>query len=128
MIRFTASGHRNIKATHSTTIEFTKDKEVSLRGDCIVGVNADFDAEELKGFVKRHKKMRILVRIDDLEDEIIAESNKGFKDKKEVVIRKSGFSSERTLAIKANKAAFELRREIVEKLRDPEQVVEVVIS
>ena len=40
---FTAYGHKNILATHKTTIEFTKDKELSLKGNCIVGVRADFD-------------------------------------------------------------------------------------
>jgi hypothetical protein len=128
MIRFTASGHRNIRATHQTTIEFTKDKTLSLRGNCVVGVNADFDAEELKRFVKKHKKIRVLLKVNNLEDEIIAEGNDCFDDEKEVVIRKSDFSSERTLAIKANKAAFELRRDIVEKLKEPEQIIKVIIN
>jgi hypothetical protein len=33
-----AQGHENILATHKTTLEFTKDKRLSKKGDCIVAV------------------------------------------------------------------------------------------
>ena len=42
LITFKAYGHENIRATHNRTIEFTKHKELSVRGDCIIGVNSDF--------------------------------------------------------------------------------------
>ena len=34
------SGHENILATHSRTIEITTDKKLTLQGDCIVGVGS----------------------------------------------------------------------------------------
>ena len=49
---FHAFGHKNLLGTHKNTLEFTKDKNLTLKGDCIVGVNADFDAGELKNFIK----------------------------------------------------------------------------
>ncbi len=39
---FTAWGHENITANHKRTLEFTKDNELSLEGDCILGVSANF--------------------------------------------------------------------------------------
>ena len=41
--KFNAYGHPNILGTHKTTFEFTKDNELTLNGDCIVGVKADFE-------------------------------------------------------------------------------------
>ena len=38
--RIYAWGHENIMCTHRTTIEITRDKNMSKRGDCIIGVNA----------------------------------------------------------------------------------------
>ncbi len=37
----TASGHENIEATHPTTLEITKERGLSRRGDCIIAVGAD---------------------------------------------------------------------------------------
>ena len=48
---FTCYGHENITAKHKTTLEFTKDKDLSLKGDCIVGVNADFDINKIKELI-----------------------------------------------------------------------------
>ena len=52
-MEFFIYGHENISAKHKTTIEFTKDKEVSRKGDCILGVNADFSFSEIKRLLKK---------------------------------------------------------------------------
>ena len=39
---FTVRGHNNVLALHKNTVEFTKDKELTLNGDCILGVDANF--------------------------------------------------------------------------------------
>ena len=44
----TAFGHKNVRATHRTTLEITKDEELSVRGDCIVAVAADKGFFDLK--------------------------------------------------------------------------------
>jgi len=46
MYAFPITGHKNILATHPTTIEFTTAKEVTPAGDCIAGVNAVFAKEK----------------------------------------------------------------------------------
>ncbi|MCD6301577.1 MAG: DUF371 domain-containing protein, partial [Staphylothermus sp.] len=49
-------GHPNIRATHKTTLEITKEPHVTPRGDCIIAVNAtkatkDLDPE-LKNIIR----------------------------------------------------------------------------
>jgi len=119
-MQFTAYGHPNIRATHKTTIEFTKDQDLSLKGDCITGVNANFDVKVLKDFIKQNKdkKIRIILAVDDLKEEIIAELNPFFDDSNEVIIRKSDFVSKRTFAIKADKAAFDIDKRLINKLKN----------
>ena len=110
--QFSAYGHQNIRAAHKTTLEFTKDKEVSLKGDCIIGVNADFDVLELKKFIKScgNCKVKIEIKTGDgkIMDAIEAELNPDFFDEKEIVIRRSSFRSSRTLAINSDKSSFEI--------------------
>ncbi|MEM2818033.1 MAG: DUF371 domain-containing protein, partial [Archaeoglobaceae archaeon] len=42
-----AFGHPNISAKHRTTLEVTKDNEISKRADCIIGVNANKSVSEI---------------------------------------------------------------------------------
>ena len=54
--RFTCYGHENITSKHKNTLEFTKDNDVSLQGDCIVGVKADFSLVKIRKFIKSKLK------------------------------------------------------------------------
>lgn len=119
--KFNAYGHPNILATHKTTLEFTKDKELSLKGDCIVGVNADFELEKLKKFIQKSKNKKITIIIETInhkiQEKITAELNSNFNSNKEFVVRKTDFVSERTFATSSNKAAFDLNRQLIEFLK-----------
>src|SRR3989338_4531072 len=95
---FNAYGHSNITATHKTTVEFTKDKDLSLKGSCILGVNADFELEKIKNFIKslknsknflghkksqsdffvENKKIKLIIKVNGISEEIIAELNPDF--------------------------------------------------
>src|SRR3989338_276276 len=129
MYSFTAYGHKNILATHKTTIEFTKDRELSLRGNCILGVNADFNLIELKKSMKTiinesksiKNKIKIIINTGDISDEIAAELNPDFDDDEEIVIRMGEFKSKRTLGVRADKAAVHVKRELIEKLKNHNQ-------
>jgi len=46
----------------------------------------------------------------------------------DLVVRKSDYVCGRTLAIKADKAARDLSRRLVEKLRNPNQKVKIIIT
>ena len=135
---FTCYGHENITCKHKTTLEFTKDSKLSLKGDCIVGVKADFSLKEIKKFIKslnNNKKITIImetinndynnknsnkIKNKTAENKIIekinAEVNPGFNSSTEMVIRKSGFIDGRTFAIKADKAACDLSRELIKNI------------
>ncbi|MBN2422685.1 DUF371 domain-containing protein [Candidatus Woesearchaeota archaeon] len=128
MYKFTISGHKNITSKHRNTIEFTKDDFVTKKGDCILGISAGFDIKKLKEITKKNKKIKIILTIDNLKDEINAYSNPDFNDENELVIRKSDFNSKRTLAVKSDKAAVDIDREIVEKLKNQGQKAIVIIK
>jgi len=131
--KFHAYGHPNILATHKTTLEFTKDSELTLNGDCIIGVKADFDLNKIKQFIKKLNNKKITITIETLNnkkirEKIKAELNTGFNSDKELVIRRTDFASERTFAIRANKAAFELNRDLIKFLRLKGNKIIVIIE
>lgn len=112
---FKVTGHPAILATHVKTLEFTKDSDLTERGDCIIGINADFELEKLKQF---SKKVKIICKIDDLESEFKATVNPNFNSDHELVLRKSLFNSDRTFGFNLNRGANHLDREIVEMLKE----------
>ena len=135
--KFKAYGHPNILGTHKTTLEFTKDVELTLKGDCIVGVKADFDLKKIKRFIKKSTNKKITITIKPItkdkkyqktKETASAELNPNFDSDKELVIRKTDFVSERTFAIKANKAAFELNRDLIRFLKEKKNKISVVVE
>ncbi len=124
-MKFSAYGHKNILATHKTTLEFTKDKELTLNGDCIIGINSDFELDLIKDFIKNTKKIKIKIKVDDLVEEVNCEINPDFDDGHEIVVRKTDFLSERTLGINADKAAVDLNRKVAAKMKEEGKKIEV---
>jgi len=114
---FRAWGHPNIKATHKNTIEFTKEEYLTPEGDCVIGVKADFDTKKLQDFAKKHKFAKITIKTGGLSETIVAKTNPEFNDDKELVIRLGEYASKRTFAIRADKAAKHLNRELIRALQ-----------
>jgi hypothetical protein len=120
------SGHENIRSNHKKTIEITKDSELTLRGDCIVGVNANYSCSDLPEPLKeklQDPSSRIEFSIKVQEHEFVVRG-KGHSDlilshPEDIVIRKSDFVCPRTLAIKCDKASDLLPREMVTLLQNP---------
>ncbi len=123
-MHFTAKGHENVLSHHRNTVEFTHENYLTKRGDCILGINADYSLDKIK---KDWKKITIHMKIGDVEDTITAEYNPEFSNPHEMVIRKTDFKDKRTFAIKADKAAKDIKRELVEKMKDPEAILKVTI-
>ena len=126
-IKFKCKGHKNITARHKTTIEFTKSGSLTLRGDCILGVNSDFSLERIKNALE-WKNVKLLLNVDGITEEINGEINSDFSDDNEIVIRKSGFISKRTLVIKADKACSDLKKEFIDRVKDPLKTMRVRIE
>ena len=137
-LRFHITGHKNIRGTHPSTIEFTRDHGLSPKGDCILGIEASFTPSEIERFMKqalggRHNPVPISIEIyiegsKEPMETLTALLNPGFHDTHEMVLRTSDFHSGRTFGIRASKAAAQLNRGFIEKLRDPKTRAEVVIS
>lgn len=129
-------GHKNVKATHRSTLEITKEDYLTPRGDCIICVKANKGlkelSDEIKEALKSGKKVKIRITADDIVDELeaVGDERLTFENEISMVIRKSEYVDGRTLAIRANKAARDIKRELVEKLRNPEQrvVVEIIVN
>jgi hypothetical protein len=127
-------GHENIRATHKTTLEFTKDKHLSKEGDCIVAVAADKGLADLNPEFKEelrkpNARVTILIEAGGITEQVTAQGSPQLflTHPLEMVIRKSDYVSSRTLAIHADKAAQDLSRELVEKLKKPQQKVKITL-
>jgi hypothetical protein len=129
-----AQGHENILATHKTTLEITKDTQLSKNGNCIIAIAANKSFNELsdefrKRLRKKNSKITVIIEANGLFDVLTA---KGFPEltltnTKDMVIRKSDYICDRTLAIKASKAACDLSSSLVKKLRDSKQRVKITL-
>lgn len=130
-----AYGHENIQATHQSTLEITKDSQLSRRGDCIIAVSADKALSDLnakfKEYLRRENaKLEMLIEVGE-----VAELVNAFGSPKlplthptDIVIRKSNYICNRTLAINADKAAIDLSRTLVEKLKNPKRKVKITLT
>jgi len=132
---FTCYGHQNITSKHKTTLEFTKDNYLTLKGDCIVGIKSDYSLLELKKFIKslkNNKKIIIKIEILNNDNKIIekinAEVNPDFNSEKDIVIRKSDFIDNRTLAIKADKAACDLNMDLIKNIKNNKRKIKIMIE
>ncbi len=128
-------GHENVLATHHSTLEFTKDPHLSKNGDCIliVATNkalSDLSTEFKEALRSPNAKLTILIEVDNLTEEVHARgaAHLILSSPAEMVIRKSDHISDRTLAICADKAAKDLSRELVEKLRNPTQKATITFT
>lgn len=128
-------GHENMKATHNTTLEFTKAIHLSKRGDCIVAVAADkaladLTAEFKENLRKPNAKLTITIEADGITEQVNAQGSPQLilAHPTDMVIRKSGYVCSRTLAIHADKAANDLSRELVEKLENSNQRVKITLT
>ncbi|WP_297505999.1 DUF371 domain-containing protein [Thermococcus sp.] len=124
-------GHENVRATHKSTLEFTKEDYLTPRGDCILCVSADKSlkdlSEDFKRALREGKRLIVRIKVGGFVDEVIAYGDPRLilDHEHSMVVRKSTYIDARTLAVRANKAARDIDRLIVELLRNPETVAEV---
>jgi uncharacterized protein len=128
-------GHENVQATHHATVEFTKDVHLSMNGDCILVVGTDKGladlSQEFKAALKQtHAQLTIRVEAGGVSEEIHAHGSQqlALTHPQEMVIRKSDYPSDRTLGIHADKAAKDLSRELVGKLKNPQQKAKITLT
>ena len=130
-----AHGHENIQATHETTFEITKEPTLTKRGDCIIAVQATKGAADLPLEFKeaaRKKGAQITITIEAGELKEIVRTRGSprllFTHPTDLVARKTDYVCGRTLAIRADKAASDLSRKLVEKIQDPNQGITITLA
>jgi len=113
---------------------FTRERHLSKTGDCVVGVAADKAVadlnQEFKEKLKRpNAKLTIIIEAEGLTEQIDALGSPKLilTHPTDMVIRKSNYICDRTLAIHADKSANDLPRELVEKLKNPQQKVNITL-
>jgi len=130
-----AYGHPNIRATHKTTFEVTKESHLTLRGDCIVAVKASKGAVDLSWRFKNiarkpNSKITVVIQAGKFKETAIGHGNPqlSFKHPADLVARKSEFVCNRTLMLHSNKAAWNFPRRLVKVLQNPTQKVKVILK
>jgi hypothetical protein len=129
-----ATGHTNIQAVHPTTLMFTKEMHLSESGDCIIAVAADKATTDLSPEFKNalrepNAKLTIIIEAGELTEQITAYGSPklSLTNAVDIVIRKSDYKSDRTLAIKADKSSKDLTIEFIDKLRNDKQIVKITL-
>ena len=132
---FSARGHENIEATHKTTFEVTKETTLTKQGDCIIAVEstkaaADLPFEFKEAARKEGAQITVTIEAGELREVVKAKGSPQlqFMHPTDLVVRKSGYVCGRTLAIRADKAASDFSRKLVEKLKDHNQEVKVTLT
>lgn len=128
-----AWGHPNITAKHPTTFMLTKDEEIGRRADCVIGVRAEAGAadldEELKKILRSGAAVEITISSGGLQERVLARGHPSLplNHPRDIVVRKSAYICGRTLAISAEKGAAELSRDLVKKMRSPDEEVLLIL-
>jgi len=120
---FLVKGHPNISSRHRTTLELTKDHEIGKTADCIIGVGSHVSMNDIPEEIIlaiRNDKTLVTLR---LETENAVDEVKGYGHPEltldhptDMVSRKSDYKCSRTLMINANKAASDLKKELINDL------------
>lgn len=121
---FYAKGHPNVTSVHKSTFEVTMDKEIGITADCIIGVSSktkldDFPVELRKAIKNEDTVIKVQLETENASDEILGYGHPELTldHPTDMVCRKSEYKCSRTLMIKADKAAIDLKRELIDDLK-----------
>ncbi len=127
--RIAFRGHPMVLALHPTTIEITMDTHLTRRGDCIVGVAAEkgcagLGSEAKQALCSLDSKVSMSIVVGDQRFGLEGRGDPRLTltHQHDIVIRRSDFVSDRTLAVRASAAAKDIPRGMVRILKDPEAV------
>lgn len=120
-------GHENVRALHPRTIEITTEPDLTIQGDCIIGVSAECGCKDIpKKLKEKLRDRRSIVTLSiQVNDEIFQVEGSGNEDlilehPHDIVIRKSKFLCPRTLAINCDKASNDIPRKMIKMLQSPQ--------
>ncbi|MEM3061585.1 MAG: DUF371 domain-containing protein [Candidatus Bathyarchaeia archaeon] len=130
-----ARGHEEIRATHGTTFEITKEEFLTERGDCIIATKASKSVSGLSSEFKslarnRSTVIKVLIEVNGLRELATGRGDNAlsFASQTSMVIRKSDYVCHRTLMVNSDKVAKDFSREFVKLLRNPNQTIRIMIT
>ncbi len=119
-------GHKNVRSFHPKSIEITTDEDLTVNGDCIVGVKASSGCLGIPGEMKellRNDKTQVTctIQVGKLSFQIVGKGSEklALTNPHDIVIRKSNFTCPRTLSIGCDVASDSIPKEMIKLLQDP---------
>jgi hypothetical protein len=113
-------GHPLVRGTHPTTFEVTVEEDLTLQGDCIIGVGADKGAVDLDPAFRRilardDARLITVLRAGGLCVEVRGRGSRdlALTHPTDLVWRRSRFTCGRTIAIASDHTARQLPRELI---------------
>ncbi len=120
-------GHENVRALHPRTIEITTEPDLTIQGDCIVGVSAQCGCKDIPEKLKEklrdeRSKVTLSIQVNDEVFQVVGNGNQDLilEHPHDIVIRKSKFLCPRTLAINCDKASDDIPRKMIKMLQSPQ--------
>jgi hypothetical protein len=128
-------GHPHIRGTHPSTFEVTKEENLSLQGDCIIGVGADKGAADLDFTFSRLLRedqaiLYTILRVGSCEILVCSQGNAGFTltHPCDLVWRRSRYIDTRTIGIESDRVAATLPRTLIRLLQaEKDMIVEMTV-
>lgn len=130
-VQFKAYGHENVIGEHKTTVELTTEDFLTKQGTCIVGVCSDIALNQVDSKIKNlaslsSTKIVLRMSIEGLTEEVTGTGSPGltYTDSTSMVARTSAFECGRTLMVNADKAASDLSRDFIDRLKVTGAIIE----
>ncbi|NPA96132.1 MAG: DUF371 domain-containing protein [Crenarchaeota archaeon] len=119
-----ARGSTVVRALHRTTFEITRDSYLTPRGDCIIAIGSNKGARDLSPEVRASiASDRAIVVVElvcnGVRDTVVCRGSSKLRlsDSRRIVVRRSRYVDGSTLCVESNKAARDLKRELVTELQ-----------
>ena len=120
-------GHKNVRSLHPKSIEITTDSDLTVNGDCIVGVGASCGCigipEKMKKLLQDpQSEVTCTILVGEHSYKITGRGSEklSLKNPHDIVIRKSNFTCPRTLSIGCDTASDSIPRQMIKALQNPE--------
>ncbi len=134
MFTIKSKGHRNVSSLHKSTFEITKDSQIGVTADCIIGVDIDksmrdFPQEFKDKIADSNTEIMVILKTPNGYDEIHGYGHEDLTltHPTDIVCRTSEYTCPRTLMIKSSKSARDLDSDLINDLKN-EETLEVTIK
>ena len=123
-VTFLCHGHPRISGSHTKTVEFTRDADVTGRATCVLGVRSEHDDHEL---ARLRGEVEVTLDCAGAHDRFTATMTPFFLGDDGLVFRRGPGLRGRTCAFDASKSAADVDRELVRVVADPAAELRVTI-